>query len=146
MGRADQRTDALTKTALGPQRTCTLGGFAPFAGPGCTCGGGRPHERNTTRRTDVRQGGACEIYGMEVSVTKTVPDLTMVDVVELWSECRVCGSAIRLLDREWHHPESASHGAEPELIPRLSGHMPELRVSDAGSAQPWPRRVPERQG
>ena len=61
----------------------------------------------------------------------------MVDVLELWSECRVCGSAIRLLDREWHHPEAAAHGAEPELIPRISGHMSELRVGGAGSAQPW---------
>ena len=56
----------------------------------------------------------------------------MVDVLELWSACRVCGSAIRLLDREWHHPEPASHGAEPELIPRVSGHMAEWRMDDAG--------------
>ena len=33
MGWPDQRTDALTKPALGPQRTCTLGEeLAPFAG------------------------------------------------------------------------------------------------------------------
>lgn len=56
----------------------------------------------------------------------------MVDVVELWSACRVCGSAIRLLDREWHHPEPASHGAVPEPIPRISEHMAEWPVSDAG--------------
>ena len=61
----------------------------------------------------------------------------MVDVVQLWSECRVCGSAIRLLYRVWHHPEPAALGAEPELIPRFFGHMAELRPSDAGSAQPW---------
>ena len=59
MGWADQRADALTKPALGPQRTCTLGEeFAPFAGPRCTCGGVGPTNQNTPTGSIVRRG--CE--------------------------------------------------------------------------------------
>ena len=39
---------------------------------------------------------------------------------ELWSLCAICGEPIRLLDREWHHPEPGSHGAELEDLERAA--------------------------